>query len=82
MSCISMMCMVDTIRMKTIPQPETIEESLLQARIPVPLKRRLGSVAALRGKSGREVVIDALEDYLPRAEKEAVALAGAAPKRR
>jgi hypothetical protein len=73
--------MVTNISMKTIPQDTPAEESLLQARIPQRLKRRLASVAALKGSSGREVVIEALEVFLPRAEKEAAVASGAAPKR-
>jgi hypothetical protein len=76
-----MMCMVDTISMKTIPQDNTAREPLLQARIPQSLKRRVAAVAALKGGSSREIVIEALEDFLPRAEKEAAVLAGMGPKR-
>jgi hypothetical protein len=76
-----MMCMVDTISMKNIPQDDAAPEPLLQARIPQNLKRRVAAVAALKGGSSRDIVIEALEDFLPRAEKEAAVLAGASPKR-
>lgn len=55
--------------MKTIPE-EAYE--LLQSRIPASLFNRVRVLAASRGKgySPRDVVIEALEQYLPEAEQQ------------
>lgn len=65
--------------METITEPA----GLLQARMPDRLIRRLRSLAGARGCPPRDLLIEALEKYLPRAEKRAeTALRGNGDRRK